>query len=211
MPQLEFAARSLAEWTPYLAGGFMWNIAISGAALLLGLPAGFALASLRLSSRPVLSRSGRWLTAASRNVPTFVFQYYLMFMLPNPIALPFVSVAIPAPAWLKAALALALAIAGFTSDNLLGPLRDWRAGSTQRVRLFLAHLNHYFVVIVMASSTASVIGVPELVSRCNTVIGALGHSDAMLWVYLYGMSWFCVFSLTMSAVLPTLYFLLTNR
>ena len=33
MPQLEFAARSLTEWTPYLAGGFMWNIAISIAAL----------------------------------------------------------------------------------------------------------------------------------------------------------------------------------
>ncbi|MGG1943825.1 polar amino acid ABC transporter permease [Trinickia sp. NRRL B-1857] len=211
MPQLEFAARSLAAWTPYLAGGFVWNVAISFVALLVGLPAGFALASLRLSSRPALSRTGRWLTTASRNVPTFVFQYYLMFMLPNPLALPFVAVAVPAPAWLKASLALALAIAGFTSDNLLGPLRDWRAGSAQRARLFLAHLTHYFVVIVMASSTASVIGVPELVSRCNTVIAALGRSDAMLWVYLYGMSWFCAFSLTMSVIIPTLYFHLTNR
>ena len=43
-------------------------------------------------------------------------------------------------------------------------------------------------------------------SRCNMVIGPLGRSDAMLWVYLYRMSRFCVFSLTMSVVLPSLFF-----
>jgi polar amino acid transport system permease protein len=52
---------------------------------------------------------------------------------------------------------------------------------------------NYFVIIVMASSTASVIGVSELVSRCNTVINATGRTDMMLWVYLYAMAWFFLF------------------
>lgn len=211
MTQLEWTARALVAWTPYLAGGFVWNIAISFVALVLGLAAGFALAVLRLSTRTAASRAGGWLTSASRSVPTFVFQYYLIFMLPDAFVLPLVDVTVALPAWLKAALALSLAVSGFTSDNLLGPVRDWRAGSRASARLFVSHLVNYFVVIVMASSAASVIGVPELVSRCNTVINALGRSDAMIWVYLYGMTWFCVFSLTMTALLPTLYSRLTNR
>ncbi|WP_116136257.1 polar amino acid ABC transporter permease [Trinickia diaoshuihuensis] len=205
MSPVESNVGALAAWTPYLAGGFAWNIVISCVALVSGLALGFALALLRLSSCRVCAWGGQWLTGVSRNVPTFVFQYYLIFMLPNGVPLPFVHLILPIPAWLKAALALALAVAGFTSDNLLHPLGEWRAGSTRGARLFVSHLANYFVVIVMASSTASVIGVPELVSRCNTMINALGRSDAMLWIYLYAMAWFCIFSLTITAVIPTLY------
>ena len=51
----------------------------------------------------------------------------------------------------------------------------------------------YLVIIVMASSTASVIGVPEIVSRSNTIIAAVGTDDLMIWVYGYAMAWFFLF------------------
>jgi polar amino acid transport system permease protein len=51
----------------------------------------------------------------------------------------------------------------------------------------------YFLIIVMASSTASVIGVDEIVSRSNTVISATGRNDLLVWIYLYTMGWFLLF------------------
>ncbi|WP_206952538.1 ABC transporter permease subunit [Trinickia acidisoli] len=211
MHEIEAASKVLYTWTPYLAGGFVWNIVISVVALAIGLPCGYALARLRLSSRRTVSKASECITSLTRNIPTFVFQYYLIFMLPNSVSLPFVNLAMPLPSWVKAALALALAVTGFVSDNVLVPLREWRAGSRRGALLFISHLVNFFVVIVMASSTASVIGVAEIVSRCNTVINALGRTDAMLWIYLYGMAWFCVFSLITAVLLPKLFRRLVNH
>ena len=56
----------------------------------------------------------------------------------------------------------------------------------------------YFLIIVMASSTASVIGVPELVRRADTVIGAVDKVGLALWVYLWAMIWFLGFSLLLT-------------
>lgn len=203
MSGVEAMARALYAWTPFLAGGFAWNIVISLVALVAGAGYGYGLALLRLSARRMLRAIGDRLTSWARNVPTFVFQYYLVFMLPNALPVPLTHVAMPLPSWAKAALALALAVAGFVSDNLLRPLRDRRMGAPHGASLFVSNLANYFVVIVMASSTASVVGVPELVSRCNTVINALGRTDAMLWIYLYGMGWFCAFCLAATALLAS--------
>ena len=69
---------------------------------------------------------------------------------------------------------------GFVSDGLFAAMRDWRAGRHAASLLFVPSWTSYFVIILMASSTASVIGVGEIVSRCNTVIGAVGRTDLML-------------------------------
>jgi polar amino acid transport system permease protein len=94
------------------------------------------------------------------------------------------------PVGLKASLALAIAVVGFVSDNLSDALKHWRAGDHVAALMFIPNWTSYLVIILMASSTASVIGVGELVSRCNTVIASVGHTELMLWIYLYGMLWF---------------------
>ncbi|HEV3105679.1 MAG TPA: ABC transporter permease subunit [Trinickia sp.] len=193
MPGVEFVVRSLYAWTPFLAAGFIWNIVISLVALAAGTSCGYLLALLRLSRDPFLAKAGNLSTALTRSVPTYVFQFYLVFMLPDTLVLPFIDARLAFPAWLKAALALALAVAGFVSDHLLRPLRASRETRRRDALLFVSSCANYFVIIVMASSTASVIGVSELVSRCNTVINATGRTDMMLWVYLYAMTWFFLF------------------
>ncbi|MEJ0003701.1 MAG: ABC transporter permease subunit [Pararobbsia sp.] len=190
---IDLILKSLYAWTPFLAGGFIWNVVISLVAMGVGTGCGYLLACSRLSSHKVLSKTGHAMTELMRNAPTFVFQFYLVFMLPSELPLPFTALHIPLPSWLKASLALALAVAGFVSDNLLRTLRAWQEGSRRDALLFMLNWSNYFVIIVMASSTASVIGVPELVSRCNTVINATGKTDIMLWVYLYAMTWFFLF------------------
>ncbi|MGH8782718.1 polar amino acid ABC transporter permease [Paraburkholderia sp.] len=183
----------LFAWTPFLAGGFMWNIAISVIAMIVGTVCGYLLMRLSASSRRACANTGITVTGLTRNIPTFVFQFYLVFMLPDTLPLPFAAARMPFPSWLKAALALALAVSAFVSDHLLRAVRAWRAGCRRDAHLFVSSWGNYFVIVVMASSTASVIGVPEIVSRCNTVVNAAGRTDMMLWVYLYAMAWFFAF------------------
>ena len=182
---------ALYAWTPFLAGGFGWNLAVSLVAMAIGTTLGAVLAVLRRSNRRLVARASLLVTGLTRNVPTFVFLFYLAFLIP--VEIQFGDSAWVFPAWIKAALALAIAVVGFVSDNLADALSHWRARNPAAALMFLPNWTSYFVVIVMASSTASVIGVGELVSRCNTVIGAVGRPELMLWVYLYAMLWFFAF------------------
>ncbi len=179
---------ALIAWTPRLAQGFWWNIAISAVAMVVGTVLGGGLVLMRLARSRHVQRLGGALTDLTRNVPTFVFLYYLAFLIPAEFELLGATHALPA--WLKAALALSVAVVGFVSDSLTAAVREWRAGRHAAGLLFVPGWTSYFCIILMASSTASVIGVGEIVSQCNTVIGAVGESGLMLWIYLYAMLWF---------------------
>lgn len=178
---------ALIAWTPFLAGGFLWNIAISLATMAIGTPAGYLLARGRLNG----SKIAAFLTASARVPPTFVLIYYLAYLLPPEIALG--PLALPLPGWIKASLALAVAVTGFVSDNALQALKHLKRGERVEALYFVPAWTTYFLIIVMASSTASVIGVPEIVQRANTVIAAIGEGSATLAVYLYVMAFFLVF------------------
>ena len=175
----------LLTWTPFLLGGFMMNILISLVAMLIGTSLGWGIALMRLAESSLITRLASLLTEITRNTPTFVFQFYLAFMLPNELTLPFTELVIAIPPWIKASLALALAVIGFCSDNLTPALRALRRGDDGAALLFIPSWTSYALIIVMASSTASVIGVSELVSRCNTVVNATGKPELLLPIYVY--------------------------
>jgi polar amino acid transport system permease protein len=181
----------LRTWTPFLAGGFLWNIIISFVSMTIGTLIGAVIAFMRASDEWIVRRPGNVLTEFSRGVPTFVFLFYLAYLLPSEVTV--FGTAFPVPAWLKASLALSIAVVGFVSDNLSVVIRDWRAGRRESAVLFLPSWTTYFLIIVMSSSTASVIGVSEIVSRANTVIGAINKDHMMIWIYLYAMGWFFCF------------------
>jgi len=192
LPALD-VLRELITWTPFLLTGFSLNILIASLAMVVGTGLGWGLALLRLSSRPQRVKFSLLLTELTRNVPTIVFQFYLVFMLPSEFVLPGTSITLGFPGWLNASLALAMAVIGFTSDNLTTTLRDWRKGDHAAALLFLPNWTSYMLIIVIASSTASIIGVSELVSRCNTVINATGNTRLMFPVYLYACLCFFLF------------------
>ncbi len=183
----------LITWTPFLLTGFSLNILIALLAMLMGTTLGWGLALLRLSTRTRWVKLSLLLTELTRNVPTIVFQFYLAFMLPSEFVLPGTSLTLGFPGWLNASLALAMAVIGFTSDNLTFAIRDWHRGDHTAALLFLPNWTSYMLIIVIASSTASIIGVSELVSRCNTVINATGNSSLMFPVYLYACICFFLF------------------
>lgn len=193
---------TLVTWTPYLAEGFVWNILVSLVSMTVGTVIGGGLALLRLSPRRILVRFSLGMTEVCRNIPTFVFLFYLAYIIPVEIV--YDGGVFSFPAWLKAALALSVAVVGFVSDNLSVALREWRAGHVMSALLFIPNWTAYLLIIIMASSTASVIGVGEIVSRCNTVIAAVGNDDLMLWIYLYAMLWFFLFSFPLTVLMNTI-------
>lgn len=182
----------LLTWTPYLAEGFTWNVIISIVSMLLGTAIGAGIAFARVSGAGLLARGASGFTEICRNIPTFVFLFYLAFLLPAEVPLA-LGLYLPVPAWFKASLALSVAVVGYISDTLSNAILDKRQGRPEAMFLFLPAWMTYFLIIVMASSTASVIGVGEVVSRANTVISATGRQDLMVWIYVYVMSWFFLF------------------
>lgn len=185
--------QTLWEWTPFLLGGFAINILIAVSAMVIGTLLGWCLGLLRLSGKSWAVRFSMLMTELTRNIPTIVFQFYLMFMLPNEYKLPGTSITVGIPGWLIASVALSIAVVGFTSDNLTKALDDWRQGNHGEALLFIPSWTSYMLIIVIASSTASIIGVSELVSRCNTVVNATGRTSLMLPVYLYACVIFYLF------------------
>ena len=183
---------ALLTWTPYLAAGFGWNMIVSLAAMAVGTLVGVPLALLRGGSARGVKGTGSMLTTLARSAPTFVMLFYLAYVIPGSFEV--LGVAVAVPAWFKASLALAIAVAGYVSDNALAALRHLRRGETAEALLFLPSWTSYFLIIVMASATASVIGVPELVHRAQTVIGAIDRPGFSFWIYLYAMIWFLAFA-----------------
>jgi polar amino acid transport system permease protein len=180
----------LLTWSPFLLQGFVWNIIIAAVAVGLGSSLGALCALLSLSLRPGVARAAQAVTAFSRAVPSLVLIFYLATLVPNTLWIGSSSISI-AP-WLKAAIALAASPLGFTAWNLQTSIIAWRSGDRRAALLFIPNWMGAFVITLLASSTASLVGVSELLGRCNAVIASSG-SGTMLPVYFYGSCVFFVF------------------
>ncbi len=199
----------LTAWTPYLLVGFGWNIGVSLLAMAIGTAIGLFLAIMRDSSVRGMKGGGGALTMVMHGAPTFVMLFYLTYLVPGHIEL--LGASIHVPVWSKASLAFGIAVTGFVSDNALVAIRHLARGRVPEALLFLPSWTNYFLIIVMASSTASVIGVPELVYRARTVIGAVDRPDFSIWIYLYIMVWFLLFGIALTAAMHVLRDWLTRR
>ena len=199
----------LAAWTPYLLTGFWWNIVVSLAAMAIGTVIGLLLAVMRNSGVRSISGGGSVLSVVTHGAPTFVMLFYLTYMVPGHVEL--LGLSAQVPIWLKASLAFSVAVTGFVSDNALVSIRHLARGQVREALLFLPSWTNYFLVIVMASSTASVIGVPESVYRARVIIGAVDQFDFAIWVYLYVMVWFALFSVVLTIIMQFLRVRLTRR
>ncbi|TCP40174.1 hypothetical protein [Rhodovulum marinum] len=178
----------LIERTPYLAGGFVRNLLISAVSMGLGTGIGATLGWLRHHRFRATLRTEDMLTNLCRNVPSFVLLYYMAFMLPAEVEIAGRILAVPV--WIKANLALTFPAIGFASDQALGYFRQRANGIAGAGETFTVAWNQYFLIIIMASATASVIGVDEIVGRANMVIARDDRPVFMLVTYLYVSLWF---------------------
>jgi polar amino acid transport system permease protein len=78
--------------------GFVWNVAISVVAMGSGTGCRYLLACLRLSKHRALLKTCGAVAELMRNAPTFIFPFYLVFMLPGELLPPFTTLGIPSSA-----------------------------------------------------------------------------------------------------------------
>ncbi|SDT94386.1 ABC transporter permease [Halopseudomonas salegens] len=178
----------LLEHTPWLLGGFVWNLLISLLAMLFGTLLGGALGWLRDQPIWSLRAPAGVLTSVCRNVPSFVLLFYVAFVLPVEVVV--ADQVILLPLWLKAVLALTIPVIGFASDQTLGYRRQVRMRLASARAVFTLSWLQYFLIVLMASATASVIGADEVVGRANRVIAIDSSPGFLLLVYTWVCSWF---------------------
>jgi hypothetical protein len=106
---------------------------------------------------------------------------------------------IAVPLRAKAALALTIPVVGFASDQYLAFRRQRRRGLDGAGAIFLAAWLQYFLIVLMATATASVIGVDEIVGRANRVIATDDRPEFLIATYVYVSGWFLVSGLMISA------------
>ena len=104
------------------------------------------------------------------------------------------------PLWIKATLALT-----HPGDRLrLGPVPGAPAAAARRGRRRPRRPSstawlQYFLIILMASATASVIGADEIVGRANRVIATDSRPAFLIATYVYVSGWFLASGLLASA------------
>ena len=177
-------ATFLLTWTPFLAVGFLWNIGVTLLAVAIGTSLGIGLARLRIGNRRFLSGAGNALSRFFRNTPTLALLFFAVFALPREFTVYGTGLVIEIPLWLKAALGLSGSLIGFTSESLFLAHQNMKRKDYAAAMLCIPTWGSSVMISFIASSTASLVGVSELISRSNSIIAATGTSH-LISVYLY--------------------------
>lgn len=141
--------------------GFVTNLWVGGASLLLGLAVGGILAWLRFRGG-LFGRLATGATSLFNATPTFVAMFVLLNLLPRSVTIAGHALTIPMATFVI--LSLGIYASSNISSSLLDALRFYRAGSVRAAMLFIPNTTRIFVVLVLASSTGAAIGVPEAVT-----------------------------------------------
>ena len=195
----------LLSHTGFLAEGFAINLLMSALAMSVGTIIGVFLGSWRFKRHLGGSALGGLGTSICRNVPSFVLLFYLTSMVPSEVEVG--SQIIAVPLWVKATVAYIFPVTGFASDQTLGYFQHRRDGTSGAFETFAVAWLQYFLIIIMVSATASVIGADEIVGRANILISQSGDDSLLLPTYLFVSLWFISAGLLFSGVLK----LILNR
>ncbi len=199
------------KWTPLLARGFIFNLAISFVAMAGGTLAGFFLGFTHISLLPPV-RTGGWLvTNFFRNAPWLVLLFSCMFLLPFQVDL--FGATIPIPDWTKATLGLALPVMANVAEIVRGamqsiPTTQWEAAASlafnrrqtlwriivpQCIKRMLPPWMNLYAILTMSTVLASIVGVNEMMTLTQRALSAEGRAELLLPFYGYVLLWFFVY------------------
>jgi polar amino acid transport system permease protein len=202
---------TLWKWTPLLARGFVFNLAISFVAMAAGTALGVLLGFGQLSLRRPVKRTAWLATHFFRNAPWLVLLFYCMFLLPFQVRI--FGVTIPLPDWVKATLGLALPVMANVSEILRGamqsiPTAQWESAASlafsrrqtlwmiilpQCVKRMLPPWMNLYAILTMATVLASIVGVNEMMTLTRQALSAENRPGLLLSFYSYVLLWFFVY------------------
>ena len=188
----------LSEHTPFLLAGLWTNVYISLASMIVGTLLGTIVAIPIARHWISLKYVSKLSINITRNVPSFVLMFYIAFVLPNEITI--LDLTIQLTPEYKAALALVFPVLGFSADQFLGLVLGDNNSSTNKVEIYMSSWIQYFLIILMASVTASVIGADEILSRANRLISTRADLNILIGTYAYICLWFILIGFMFSVV-----------
>lgn len=184
-------AAFLLVWTPFLAVGFLSNVGVTLLAVAIGTGIGACLARLRTGRHKALASASDALSRFFRNVPTLALLFFVVFVLPKQFTVYGTGLVVDIPLWFKAALGLSGSLIGFTSESLYLAHHHLKRQDEGAAMLFVPTWGSSVMISFIASSTVSLVGVSELISRSNSIIAATGTGH-LIPVYLYCAMFFAV-------------------
>ena len=199
------------KWTPLLARGFVFNLAISFVAMAVGTVAGLFLGYAQISLLPPVAKGAKFVTHFFRNAPWLVLLFYCMFLLPFQVTV--FGVTIPIPDWTKATLGLALPVMANVSEIVRGaiqsiPTTQWEAAASlafnrrqtmrmiifpQCVKRMLPPWMNLYAILTMSTVLASIVGVNEMMTLTQRALSAENRPGLLLAFYSYVLLWFFVY------------------
>ena len=199
------------KWTPLLARGFVFNLAISFMAMAIGTIAGLFLGFAQISLLKPVRKTAALVTHFFRNAPWLVLLFYCMFLIPFETTL--FGMRIPIPDWTKATLGLALPVMANVSEILRGavqsiPTTQWEAAASlaftrrqtmwmiifpQCVKRMLPPWMNLYAILTMATVLASIVGVNEMMTLTQRALSAENRPGLLLAFYSYVLLWFFVY------------------
>jgi len=199
------------KWTPLLAKGFAFNIAISALAMAIGTGFGIFLGLAQLSRVTAVKKSARFVTHFFRNAPWLVLLFYCMFLLPFKFTL--FGVTIPLPDWVKATFGLSLPVMANMSEIVRGavqsiPTGQWESASSfaftrrqtmwmiilpQCVKRMLPPWMNLYSILTVGTVLVSVVGVSEVMTLAGDVLGSENRADLLMPFYFYILVWFFLY------------------
>lgn len=188
--------------TPFLAAGLLVNLYISIVAMIIGTIVGTIVAIPIARNWYSLNYISKFSVNISRNVPSFVLMFYIAFLLPNEISILGSEFSISPE--IKAALALVFPVLGFAADQFLGFVRSGEENGGKKIEIYVSSWIQYFLIILMASVTASVIGADEVLSRANRLISTRNDLNILVGTYVYICIWFVLIGFISSLVFKKL-------
>ncbi|THF62126.1 amino acid ABC transporter permease [Pseudothauera rhizosphaerae] len=198
----------LWQWTPAIASGFLMNVLISVAAMLLASLLGLAVGLGQLSGLAPWRRACHFLTHFFRNAPWLVVLFYCMLLLPFQLRL--FGVALPFPDWAKAILGIAIGAAANVSEIVRGavqsiPPGQWESAESlgfsrrqtvwlivlpQCLRRMLPSWMNLYALVVVSTPLCNIVGVHEVMSVAGELLANQDRHDLLLPVYGYLLLWF---------------------
>ena len=202
---------TLWKWTPLLARGFVFNLAISFIAMAIGTVTGLFLGFAQISLLPPVRKGAWFATHFFRNAPWLVLLFYCMFLLPFQVTV--FGVTIPIPDWTKATLGLALPVMANVSEIARGaiqsiPTTQWEASGSlafnrrqtlwmiifpQCIKRMLPPWMNLYAILTMATVLASIVGVNEMMTLTQRALSAENRPGLLLAFYSYVLLWFFVY------------------
>jgi polar amino acid transport system permease protein len=199
------------KWTPLLAKGFVFNIAISAMAMAIGTGFGILLGLAQLARAAPVARTARFVTHFFRNAPWLVLLFYCMFLLPFKVTL--FGVTIPLPDWVKATFGLSLPVMANMSEIVRGavqsiPTGQWESASSfafsrrqtiwmiilpQCVKRMLPPWMNLYSILTVGTVLVSVVGVSEVMTLAGDVLASENRADLLMPIYFYILVWFFLY------------------